>query len=137
MDRLVDHLFVFEGDGMIKDFPGNYSLYRESIVNGILPPESKGSIVSGKAEKKEPPIELEPKQKEEKKQFSFKEKREFELLEKEIKELTTEKETVTEKLNNGNTPFDELQKLSLRIGEITLLLDEKEFRWLELSEIQI
>ena len=60
-----------------------------------------------------------------------------ENLEKEIKELTTEKETVTEKLNNGNTPFDELQKLSLRIGEITLLLDEKEFRWLELSEIQI
>ncbi|MEO5946382.1 MAG: ABC transporter ATP-binding protein, partial [Chitinophagaceae bacterium] len=137
MDRLVDHLFVFEGEGLIKDFPGNYSLYRESIVNGILPPESKGSIVSGKTEKKEIPVESDSNQKEQKKQFSFKEKREFEILEKEIEDLTKEKDTVTEKLNNGNTPFDELQKLSLRIGEITQLLDEKEFRWLELSEIQI
>jgi len=137
MDRLVDHLFVFEGDGMIKDFPGNYSLYRESIVNGILPPESKGSIVSGKTEKKEIPIESEPKKKEEKKQFSFKEKREFELLEKEIEDLTKEKKLVTEKLNNGDTPFEELQKLSVRIGEITQHLDEKEFRWLELSEMKI
>jgi len=137
MDRLVDHLFVFEGEGMIKDFPGNYSLYRESIVNGILPPESKGSIVSGKTEKKEVPIESEPKKKEEKKQFSFKEKREFELLEKEIDDLTKEKKIVTEKLNNGDTPFEELQKLSVRIGEITQHLDEKEFRWLELSEMKI
>lgn len=57
------------------------------------------------------------------------------MLEKEIAELNKEKEWITERLNDGNTPFDELQRLSLRIGEVTKLLDEKEFRWLELSEI--
>ena len=67
--------------------------------------------------------------------LTFKEKREFEMLEKELADLTKEKVAVTEKLNNSNTPFEELQQLSLRIGEITLLLDEKELRWLELSEI--
>ena len=70
----------------------------------------------------------------EKKRFSFKEKREFELLQKEIEALTAEKESITAKLNNGNIPFEELQQLSNRIGEVTNLLDEKEFRWLELSE---
>ncbi len=70
----------------------------------------------------------------EKKRFSFKEKREFELLQKEIEQLSAEKESITAKLNNGNLPFDELQQLSNRIGEVTNLLDEKEFRWLELSE---
>ena len=71
-----------------------------------------------------------------KRQLSYKEKREFELLEKDIAALTKEKELVTEKLNNGNTPFEELQRCSTRIGEITRLLDEKELRWLELSELQ-
>ena len=68
-------------------------------------------------------------------QPSFKEKREFEILEKEIATLTTEKKAVTEKLNSGDTPFEELLVLSGRIGEITTLLDEKELRWLELSEL--
>ena len=71
-----------------------------------------------------------------KRQLSFKEKREFEQLEKEIPLLVAEKESVTEKLNSGTTPFGELQQLSVRIGEITRLLDEKEMRWLELSELQ-
>ena len=71
-----------------------------------------------------------------KRQFSFKEKREFEQLEKEIPLLVAEKESVTEKLNSGSTPFGELQQLSVRIIEITRLLDEKEMRWLELSELQ-
>ena len=71
-----------------------------------------------------------------KKQLSYKEKREFESLEKEIPALTKEKELVTEKLNSGDTPFEELQKLSVRIGEISQELDEKEMRWLELSEMQ-
>ncbi len=137
MDRLVDHLFVFEGEGQIKDFPGNYSLYRETIVNGLLPADSKGSFVSGKDSSHESNTNTEPTQKLQKKQFSFKEKREFEQLEKEIEQLNQEKEIVTEKLNNGDTPFDELQKFSIRIGEITKELDEKEFRWLELSELQV
>ena len=69
-----------------------------------------------------------------KKKLSFKEKRELELLEKEMADLTKEKETITEKLSSGKAPFEELQKLSQRIGEVTNTLDEKELRWLELSE---
>ena len=71
-----------------------------------------------------------------KRQLSFKEKREFEILEKEIAQLTVEKETVSQRLNSGQAPFEELQQLSSRIGEVSKLLDEKELRWLELSEIK-
>jgi len=129
MDRLVDHLFVFEGNGVIRDFPGNYSQYREAMANNRLPimETQKNERISND----HPSAANQPK-----KQLSFKEKREFELLEKELAGLTKEKEIVTQKLNNGTTPFEELQQLSLRIGEITRLLDEKELRWLELSEIQ-
>ena len=132
MDRLVDHLFVFEGSGVIHDFPGNYSQYREWLKDREEPqvPTTKktaeksvenltGSTDTGLAKRKP----------------SFKEKREFEQIEKDIVALTSEKEMITGKLNDGNTPFEELQKLSMRIGAITQLLDEKEIRWLELSEI--
>jgi len=129
MDRLVDHLFVFEGNGVIRDFPGNYSKYREAMAQYLFPKmeNQKNERISND----HPSAANQPK-----KQLSFKEKREFELLEKELAGLTKEKEIVTQKLNNGTTPFEELQQLSLRIGEITRLLDEKELRWLELSEIQ-
>jgi ATP-binding cassette subfamily F protein uup len=70
-----------------------------------------------------------------KEQLSYKEKREFETLEKEIAELTKEKDLVTQRLNSGDASFEELQQLSNRIGEVSKLLDEKELRWLELSEI--
>lgn len=132
MDRLVNHLFVFEGDGEIRDFPGNYSLYRQSLnSNGQLTignmqlatgnrQQATGTRQTSTGKKHQP---------------SFKEKREFEILEKEIATLTTEKKAVTEKLNSGDTPFEELLVLSGRIGEITTLLDEKELRWLELSEL--
>lgn len=141
MDRLVDHLFVFEGDGVVRDFPGNYSQYREaeesskSVVrsseSGVR--SSPTSLLEKLEEKtiQQAPIKGENK----KRQLSFKEKREFDSLEKEIAELTKEKEVVTKKLNSGSTPFEELQKLSHRIGEITNALDEKELRWLELSEL--
>lgn len=129
MDRLVDHLFVFEGDGVIRDFPGNYTQYRleeKKVADG------GGKMTDGSgqmAEKKESSAHPQ------KRQLSFKEKREFETLEKEIADLTREKQNITEKLNSGTTPFDELQRLSHRIGEVTSLLDEKEMRWLELSEM--
>ena len=125
MDRLVNHLFVFEGDGVIRDFPGNYSQYRESIVRNQ---QSLENISQKDETTRQPSIEK-------KKQLSFKEKREFEILEKEIAALTKEKEFVTHRLNSGNAPFEELQQLSNRIGEVARLLDEKELRWLELSEI--
>ena len=129
MDRLVDHLFVFEGNGIVRDFPGNYSQYREAIADNRL--VMTQNLVTEKPVNEQPVIA-----KVQKRQLSFKEKREFELLEKEIAALTKEKEVVTEKLNKGTTPFEELQQCSNRIGEVTRLLDEKELRWLELSELQ-
>ena len=140
MDRLVDHLFIFEGNGAIRDFPGNYSQYREAIANDTI--STKGSILSSDINAESTKIKPQQHPNNEqtstdiKRQFTYKEKREFELLEKEIVTLGKEKETVTEKLNNSKTPFEELQQLSVRIGEITDLLDEKELRWLELSELQ-
>jgi len=129
MDRLVDHLFVFEGDGRIRDFPGNYSQYREQL--------EKEQSLSRETEKAAvQPVAVSPPQPGTgRRQLSFKEKREFESLEKEIPELSREKERVTRKLNSGETPYEELQQLSVRIGELTRLLDEKELRWLELSEL--
>ncbi len=127
MDRLVDHLFVFEGDGMIRDFPGNYSQYRlwQKEEEQTAAP---ATMAEPRQEKAAKPAE--------KRKMSYKEKREFELLEKEMAELAREKESITEKLNSGNALFEELQQLSVRIGEIATLLDDKEMRWLELSEIE-
>lgn len=127
MDRLVDHLFVFEGDGEIRDFPGNYSLYRIE--------ELKKETIANKPEVKTQTNTSNPSAPEIKKKISYKDKREFETLEKEIADLTKEKETIHLKFNDGNLPFDELQQLSQRITEVTRQLDEKEMRWLELSEI--
>jgi len=128
MDRLVDHLFVFEGNGEVRDFPGNYSLYREYQLA-----KEKPELISRNEADATKPVK-EEKSIAEKRKLSFKEKREFEMLQKEIEELTTEKETITQKLTSGTAPFEELQLLSSRIGEVTQLLDEKELRWLELSE---
>lgn len=134
MDRLVDHLFVFEGNGVIRDFPGNYTQYRiwqkeqqpaASQQVTVKPEENKNTAIRQSATENSKT----------KRQPSFKEKREFEMLEKEIAELTKEKEDITQKLSSGETPFEELEKLSSRIGELTRLLDEKEIRWLELSEL--
>ena len=135
MDRLVDHLFVFEGNGVIRDYPGNYTQYRQSILNGE---KLSGSVMNDtpKLVDENPDNKIQSSIKAPKRQLSFKEKREFELLEKEIAELANEKETVAEKLNNSNTAFEELQRLSHRIDEVTRLLDEKELRWLELSEMK-
>ncbi|MGN6294698.1 MAG: ABC-F family ATP-binding cassette domain-containing protein [Chitinophagaceae bacterium] len=126
MDRLVDHLFVFEGDGVVRDFPGNYTQYRLE--------QSKGENKA--ASKQEAAKPATPAPAANKRQLSFKEKREFESLEKELGELAKEKETISTKLNSSNLPFEEVQQLANRIGEIAQLLDEKEMRWLELSELQ-
>ncbi len=134
MDRLVDHLFVFEGNGAVKDFPGNYAQLRiwekEQEKKST---DNKENISAERSKEKEIEKAVEPLASP-KKRFSFKEKREFENLQKEIEELSAEKEQITQQLNNSNLPFAELQQLSNRIAEITGLLDEKEMRWLELSE---
>ena len=134
MDRLVDHLFVFEGEGIIRDFPGNYSQYRETTDHGRQTTDaSPEKEITNNNESSA--VVSRPSSVDKKRQLSYKEKREFETLEKEIDELTKEKEFVDLRLNSGDATFDELQKLSLRIGEVTRLLDEKELRWLELSEM--
>lgn len=129
MDRLVDHLFVFEGEGVVSDFPGNYTQLR------IWQKEQEKETVEFKNQNPEPKKENRDEQVDgEKKRLSFKEKREFEQLQKEIESLTKEKTTISEQLNNGQLPFETLQELSNRFHEASQLLDEKEMRWLELSE---
>lgn len=124
MDRLVDHLFVFEGNGSVKDFPGNYSQYREW---------QKEKETSRQDESKaEPLAKIESAIS--KRKISYKEQREFEILEKELIDLEKEKKEISEKLFLPQLPFDELQRLSERIGVVSILIDEKELRWLELSE---
>jgi len=128
MDRLVDHLFAFEGNGEIKDFPGNYSQYRlwkQLEENKPQKAESKPQKTEGKIQNAET---------NEKQRFSFKEKTEFEKLEKEIAELEKEKKILEVKLGNGSNDFEKLQETSERISDILILLDKKEMRWLELSE---
>jgi len=125
MDRLVDHLFVFDGNGVIKDFPGNYTQYRIEEKN--VGKEVKESVSEMKKE-----IILESGKK---KKRSYNEQREFERLEKEIPELEQEKTAITMKMSEPNISYENLQELSARITTITTLLEEKELRWLELSEL--
>ncbi|NCT76475.1 MAG: ABC-F family ATP-binding cassette domain-containing protein [Chitinophagaceae bacterium] len=130
MDRLVDHLLVFEGNGEVRDFPGNYSQYRiwqKEQENGADTPVRSQADTAGHTASSAAPAAV--------RRMSFKEKREFETLEKEIADLIKEKETITTRLNDSSAPYEELQQLSVRIGEVTGLLDEKEMRWLELSEL--
>ena len=126
MDKVVDHLFVFEGAGVIRDFPGNYSIYRDQkevekqqILRDAAPKEKK----------------VKPKQETGKTKLSYKEKVEFESLGIEIARLEDEKRSLEKGLSSGSTSSDDLVTMSLRIGEVMQLLDEKELRWLELSEL--
>lgn len=131
MDRMVDHLFAFEGDGEIRDFPGNYSQYREALSKGLLDDQSQQIMKEQKEEIVEKIVDLAKPAPA--KKLSFKEKFELETLEKELPELQSEKEKLERKLMES-LPFEEIQKTADRIGELVRLLDEKEMRWLELSE---
>ena len=127
LDRLVDHLFVFCGNGVVKDFIGNYSEYRSFI---------KDYRKEQAAAAKELSVRGEGKTKTEKvRRLSWKEQREMESLEAEIEALNAEKASLEESLSSGTLGTEELMKASERIGEVIKLCDEKEMRWLELSEI--
>ena len=130
MDRLVDHLLVFEGEGVVTDFPGNYSQYR--IKEKETEEKQKEAVVKA-PEKATEKIAVQPKQ--EKRKLSFNEQRELNQLNKDLENLQKEKATIEAELSNASLPFEQINKLSLRVGEITNLLDEKEMRWLELSEL--
>lgn len=143
MDRLVDHLFVFEGGGEVRDFPGNYTQYRlwmkdnekkENKWEVLEQRKSKGESTESAVAGRETPVAVQ-KEAMVKKKLSFKEKREFEQLEKELPELEAEKKQITEQMGSGNLSFEELNKMSGRILEIDRMLEEKELRWLELSEM--
>jgi len=127
MDKVVDHLFVFEGEGQIRDFPGNYSIYRDHKEV-----ERQQSLREAPVREKK----VKPKQESVKARLSYKEKVEFETLGKEIAALEQEKATIELAFSTAATPPDELHRMSLRIGEVIRLLDEKEMRWLELSEVE-
>ncbi len=132
MDRMVDHLFAFEGDGVIRDYPGNYSQYREALSKGLLENQVQQIMKPEPEEKLKP--EAQPSKSTEKK-LTFKEKFELENLEKEMPALQNEKVELEKQLSE-NIGFEALQKAAARISEIIQLLDEKEMRWLELSEKQ-
>jgi ATP-binding cassette subfamily F protein uup len=126
MDKLVDHLFVFEGEGKILDFYGNYTDYRESIEN--TPIKGKNAPI----QKTETPAQ---KQEKVKKKLSFKEQKEFNDLELEIEKLESRKAELNTLLLSGSNDHDTLNNWSSEIGKINSTLDEKSMRWLELSEM--
>ncbi|TCO07638.1 ABC-F family ATP-binding cassette domain-containing protein [Natronoflexus pectinivorans] len=126
LDNVVDQLFVFDGNGLIKPFPGNYSRYLEHI-------KMEESEINRKKSSQSAPKPRE--QKEKPRKLSFKEKQEFQQLELKISELENEKADLEGKLNSGKLSPDELIEASNRIGELLEELDLAEMRWLELSEI--
>ena len=125
LDRLVDHLFVFCGDGVVKDFVGNYSEYRSFIKD----------YEAARQEKSEKAPAAQKVRTESKRKLSWKEQQEFNALEAEIERLEKEKSALEADLSGGSLNPEELQKASLRYGEISQRLDGAEMRWLELSEL--
>lgn len=123
MDKLSDHMFVFKGDGLIKDFYGNYSEFRE------LQKEEEKQLKSVEKKKN---ISIE---KTEKRKVSYKEKYEYGELEKEIEQLENEKEELEKSLLNPNLEIDKIVENSKRLSEVVSMIDEKSFRWMELDEL--
>ena len=139
LDKLVDHLFIFCGDGLVKDFVGSYSEYREFIKEYEAEQRSQARAEEKAAKEKaakeagrNTPMEEPAK----KRKLTYKEQKELEQLEKDLESLASEKAELEEMLNGGTLPYDRLQAASERIGEIMNLTDEKEFRLLELYELQ-
>ncbi|MDR6194122.1 ABC-F family ATP-binding cassette domain-containing protein [Siphonobacter sp. SORGH_AS_0500] len=130
MDRLVEHLFVFEGQGKIRDFPGNYTDYRESLSNAAPVEASKPKSEAPKAEPAPAAVTPAPA----KRKLSFKEQKELESLDKEIPELENKRAVLTEQMNSGSADYQQIALWAKEIEEINALLEDKEFRWMELSE---
>lgn len=135
MDKLVDHLFVFEGNGEVSDFAGNYTEWR------IAQQRHKKQLQKQTVQTAEPPVKqaldkaAAPVANTTKRKLTFKEKLEFEKLPAEMQNLEKEKIELNEKLIAGGAPYNELNKMIERIGEVTQQLEAKEMRWLELSEL--
>ena len=140
LDKLVDHLFIFCGDGVVKDFVGTYSEYREYIKEYEAEQRSQARAEEKAAKEKAAKEAAAPAPAQEqparKRKLTYKEQKELEQLEKDIEALASEKAELEEKLNSGTLPYEQLQQASERIGQIIDLTDEKEFRLLELYELQ-
>ncbi len=137
MDKIVDHLFVFEGDGKVSDFPGNYTVYRNYSLEKEAKQQTSARAIEKKRneERRVKRIQNSP-EKLGRRKFTFAEKREFELLESEVAELEEQKNALENLLNSGELPHTELYEKSKQLEELKTVLDEKELRWLELSEIE-
>ena len=136
LDKLVDHLFIFCGEGVVKDFVGSYSEYREFIKeyeaeqrSAARAEEKSAKEKAAKAAAQDTPAP------ERKKKLSYKEQKEMEQLEKDLESLAAEKAELEESLNSGTLPYDMLQQTSERLGQIIEETDEKELRLLELYEL--
>lgn len=129
MDKVVDHLLVFQGDGIVKDFPGNYTQYREWSAL----PENKPETAAAQ-DKSAPDANAGRNQPREKKRLTFKEKREFEQLDADIQRLEAEKQQIVDALSGGEISAERITELSKRLPQLEEELDEKSMRWLELSE---
>ena len=132
LDKTVDHLFIFREGGVVKDFVGQYSEYREYVKEQEAEEARQAKIAAEKAQKNKPqPTSVTPA----KRKLSYKEQRELEELEKLLPQLESEKSELEGKLSSGTLSHEELSAAAARIGEIINQIEEKEMRWLELSEI--
>ena len=130
LDKLVDHLFIFCGNGVVKDFVGTYSEYREYIKEYEAEQKAKERATEKAAEKA-----VKEKTDSGKRKLTYKEQKELEQIEKDLEALAVEKAELEEALGSGSLPFEKLQETSERIGQIIEETDEKEMRWLELTDI--
>jgi len=125
LNKLCDHLFVFEGEGEIRDFPGNYRQYREAKEQE-------------EAEKEKPAVVKEKKDtrvvQRSSKKLSYREQQEWDGIEEEIERLETQKSELEEKINSGITDYEEIMALSEKLETVSAELDHKTERWMELSE---
>lgn len=132
MDKVVDHLLVFKGNGIIKDFPGNYTQYRN--WQKLQPKEDLEKLNKAEPTSTKKTSTVKASNNSERKKLSFKEKREFEQLEKEIGQLETEQKAIEDALCGGTINVAEITEKSIRLSKLKEDLDEKTMRWLELSE---
>lgn len=145
MDKVVDHLLVFRGEGEIKDFPGNYTQYREwqkleDKKSAELKEAAQKATASRNGNNSPTPSptgksQRDPNAAPQKRKMTFKEKQEFAQLEKDIEALTAEKESIETALSSGSVSVEQITEMSKRLPILNEELDEKEMRWLELSEI--
>lgn len=135
LDKIVDHLFIIREGGQVKDFVGQYSEYREYIKELESEQARQAKIEAEKTQRQNAPTQDRTTDTHARKKLSYKQQRELEALEQEIPQLETEKSELEEMLSSGALSHEELTAASERIGELITLIEEKEMRWLELSEI--